>query len=195
MLLSRDEFTYMSKRNNYKTNSLEGTEQGNLLIGKPFRKNNRTYYHVTCKCGNEFDLLASNLILRKQSFCKCRGIVIDKNKKYGMLSLIRYVDGKWECKCDCGKIVYKYPSWLQRNEKETINLSCGCKKQANKVKIRTDNTSGIKGVCLNKRNGKYLAYINKDGKRYNLGTYETKEQAAIARKAAEVALFDDNIGN
>ena len=176
---------------NYKTDSLEGTTLGNLTIGKPFRKNDRTYYHVTCACGRTHDMLADNIIRRQPISCKCRGTIIVKNRKYGMLTPIKLLDnGTWECKCDCGRTTFKTPGWLHRHEKNTdINLSCGCKKQANKVKIRADNSTGIKGVCFNKQRGKYIAYINKDGKRYNLGYFDTRELASEARKRAEINLF------
>lgn len=51
-------------------------------------------------------------------------------------------------------------------------------------KLRTNNTSGVKGVHLNSR-GKYQACINTGGKRIHLGTYDTIEEAAAARKEAE----------
>lgn len=46
--------------------------------------------------------------------------------------------------------------------------------------VHKDNQSGYKGVCLEKRTGRYFSYINCDGKRKYLGTYNTKEEAAAA---------------
>lgn len=51
------------------------------------------------------------------------------------------------------------------------------------TKLRSDNSSGVRGVSLWK--GKWRACINKDKKRYNLGTYDKIEDAIIARKEAE----------
>lgn len=52
--------------------------------------------------------------------------------------------------------------------------------------VRTDNTSGQIGVHLDKRSGKWFAYIGVGGgKRESLGTYETFEEAVTVRKDAE----------
>ena len=175
----------------YKEENLEDTRQGSLTIGKPFRKDGRTYYHVKCDCGRKYDILRDNLVRKHYTHCKCRGMAIDPGRKYGMLQPIRRMeDGTWECRCDCGNTTYKKPGWLNRcNPENGINISCGCKKQANKVKIRTDNTSGIKGVSYNRRRSKWIAYINKDDRRTFLGYYATKELAADARRVAEKAMF------
>lgn len=52
--------------------------------------------------------------------------------------------------------------------------------------------SGIKGVFQNVKRGKWIAYINKDGKRTYLGSYDTKDLAADARETAERALFEES---
>ena len=52
-------------------------------------------------------------------------------------------------------------------------------------KTRSDNTSGVKGVSLIKSCGKWLAYIDIKGKRISLGGFQTVEEAARARRAAE----------
>ena len=55
-------------------------------------------------------------------------------------------------------------------------------------KVPTDNTTGYKGVYLIR--GKYVAKIVFQKKQYFLGTYENIEDAAEARREAEVVLFD-----
>jgi len=63
------------------------------------------------------------------------------------------------------------------------NRNCG---------MRTDNTSGIKGVCWSKRDGKWSAEIMVDGKHKGLGNYDSLLDAAFARYAAEQCLgFQD----
>lgn len=68
-----------------------------------------------------------------------------------------------------------------------------CKKQQNEFnqKIRTDNTSGYKGVSLLKESGRYRAYINKNRIRYELGIFLTKEEAALAYNRKAVELFGE----
>jgi hypothetical protein len=51
------------------------------------------------------------------------------------------------------------------------------------------NTSGIEGVFYRKDTGKWTAYINKDNFRTTLGCFETKEDAIIARRNAEIELY------
>lgn len=60
---------------------------------------------------------------------------------------------------------------------------------------RKDNLSGITGVRLYKATGKWAAEIQKNGNREHLGYFHTIEEAAAARKVAEVLLgFHPNHG-
>ena len=56
-------------------------------------------------------------------------------------------------------------------------------------KIPSNNTSGVKGVCYNKRSKKWIAQIVFKGHSYFLGGYEKKEDAIKARKTAEKEKF------
>lgn len=49
-----------------------------------------------------------------------------------------------------------------------------------------NNTSGVKGVAWYKPTNRWVAYINMDKKRVTIGYYTDKEEAATARKLAEV---------
>lgn len=51
-------------------------------------------------------------------------------------------------------------------------------------KLRRDNKSGFKGVCLEPSTGKWMANINKDKKRHYLGLFSTPEEAHAAYVAA-----------
>jgi hypothetical protein len=53
-------------------------------------------------------------------------------------------------------------------------------------KRRTDNTSGATGVSWYVLQGKWVAEIYVDGKKKNLGYFDTYEEAISARKLAEV---------
>lgn len=52
-----------------------------------------------------------------------------------------------------------------------------------------NNTSGCKGV--NRHQGRWRAYISKDGKQIHLGCYDTFEQAASARLIAERRFYGE----
>ena len=54
------------------------------------------------------------------------------------------------------------------------------------VKRRTDNTSGVTGVGRSRRRDKWVAEINVDGRHIYLGAFSALEDAAAARKAAEM---------
>lgn len=56
---------------------------------------------------------------------------------------------------------------------------------------RSDNTSGITGVNFDKARNKWKAQIQKDGKKINLGSFETKEEAIEARIKAEETYFKE----
>ena len=54
---------------------------------------------------------------------------------------------------------------------------------------RKDNTSGVIGVSLDKRNNRWVAEIMVDKNKINLGSYKTKEEAANKRLEAENKYF------
>lgn len=51
------------------------------------------------------------------------------------------------------------------------------------------NTSGTTGVSYNKKSGKWVAYICKEGTRHHLGAYDCIDDAIKARKDAEIKYF------
>jgi hypothetical protein len=114
-----------------------------------------------------------------------------------------------QCECSCGN---KF--WARKNGilKNSI-LSCGHDRQKNlkdgqekRKELLVDgtfikaidgtriqnknNSTGITGVS-NTRNGKYRAYITFKGESYHLGTFETIDDAAQARKIAEKKIYGD----
>jgi len=64
--------------------------------------------------------------------------------------------------------------------------------QARNCGMLKNNTSGVKGVCWDKRGSRWLAYIKVDYRRKHLGYYDTLLEAAYVRYAAEQCLgFQD----
>lgn len=53
----------------------------------------------------------------------------------------------------------------------------------------THNTTGYKGVCYDKKSGKYMAYIMLRYKQKTLGRFSTIEEAVKARQRAEEEFF------
>lgn len=70
------------------------------------------------------------------------------------------------------------------NQRYNIRPCTHAQNQMNS-KIRTDNTSGIKGVCWNENQKKWRATIRILGKQTHLGNFKNKEDAIKARKDAE----------
>lgn len=52
-----------------------------------------------------------------------------------------------------------------------------------------DNTSGFRGVYLDKRDGKWYSQIMKNGKTFNLGRYASPEEASAVYNQAAKKLF------
>jgi hypothetical protein len=65
---------------------------------------------------------------------------------------------------------------------------CSQKENQQNVGIRSDNTSGVTGVSLHPRSGKWIAYINTNGRRTRIGQFESKCDAVQARIAAKKRL-------
>ncbi|BCJ86437.1 hypothetical protein [Effusibacillus dendaii] len=133
---------------------------------------------------------------------------------FGRLKVLRRSDTKpyksrhvfWECMCDCGNTTIVDGVHL----KDGTTQSCGCLRSdkgvelqeynnANlysdgvftpvlKSKLRTDNSTGVKGVSRKrKKDGTivYRANIRVKSKSYYLGEYATVEEATAARKRGE----------
>lgn len=88
------------------------------------------------------------------------------DKKIGSLTVLGYtVDKKWECICDCGKIVKVTSSSIGSKGK---TRSCGCKNIEKFVKRNTKHNSylskeyqswkAMKQRCLNTNNSRYKSY-------------------------------------
>lgn len=58
-------------------------------------------------------------------------------------------------------------------------------------KIRKDNFYGLKGVTYHKQTGKFRARITCNKKKYSLGLYKTKDDAAFAYSIAASFLFKE----
>lgn len=69
---------------------------------------------------------------------------------------------------------------------------CTVGENAQNHTLRKDSTTGFIGVCFNKTAQKYMAYINKDGRRHNLGYYSTPEAAHVAYLEAKAGLHTFN---
>jgi hypothetical protein len=165
----------------------------------------------TLSCG----CLQSENVAQRSKIRQTKNIT---DQKFGKLTAIEPTHKRdngyiiWKCKCKCGKenIYVNLHNLTSGN-----TLSCGClnteiaKENAvkniskfkednyvegtrldiiNNKKLNKNNTTGYKGVYFRKKDGKYTAKIEFQGKRYFLGS-GTKEEAIILRKTAENELY------
>jgi len=70
-----------------------------------------------------------------------------------------------------------------------INLRVATRKlQSQNTEISSNNTTGVIGVCPCKQTGRFKAVIVEDGKQRWLGRFDTIDEAAKVRRAAEIEL-------
>ena len=67
------------------------------------------------------------------------------------------------------------------NTRENLRTCTRSQNLMNMRKRESKCSTIYKGVCFDKARGKFLAYVNKDGKRKNIGRFDTEELACDAR--------------
>lgn len=79
-----------------------------------------------------------------------------------------------------------------RSDNRWANLRLATRQQNSvNLPVRSDNSSGVKGVFWHERIGKWWAYINHHGKRKTLGYFGDFLDAVSARKRAERQTFGE----
>lgn len=131
----------------------------------PIRRVNKeglSRYLCRCTCGNEIEVLGSQLLAGFYRSCGCR----QKEGYDGFDKIKDLGTKKLASKRVEGTSLYAIQDRLQKN-----------------------NTSGVRGVSWIPRLQKYRAYITLRGKQKNLGVFEKLEDAKEARKKAEEKYF------
>ena len=171
-------------------------------------RNGGIWWRCRCSCGGEYEAPATLLVTGKRTHCGCKTqknqpIMDISGKRFGRLTALHPTDGRdskgsvmWHCRCDCGtelEVSYNMLSYSGIK-------SCGCQKREHdrklggfirrvdgtsvdhlkSEKIPVNNTTGVKGVYLNR--GKYVAKIVFRKKQYFLGAYDSIDEAARARR-------------
>ena len=180
--------------------NLLGQTFGELrVIGRSRKRTEMgAYWTCLCSCGYTCEATAAELVSGRKTHCGCKSVrsYATSNitgQRFGRLTAMyptKKRDAKgfviWHCRCDCGN----EPDVSYNNLMYCGQQSCGCrKKEHQSQKPPRDNTTGYKGVYQVR--GKYLAKIVFQKKQYFLGTYDSIEEAAAARKSAEALLFGE----
>lgn len=113
----------------------------------------------------------------------------------------------WKCRCDCGKITYKATDTLTNGDRNSCQ-KCAGKYAASmaregagfiggtqiskieNIKRESANLSGVRGVYLERKTGRYRARVKFQGKLYSFGSYRKLEDAIAARERGEEQLFE-----
>lgn len=129
---------------------------------------------------------------------------MERSDKYG--SRGKRQTQLWKCQCECGAITYKATGTLTNPdismcqvcagayaaEKARANAGFEAGTQISKIKDisdSSDNLSGVRGVYLDRKTGRYRARLKFQGKLYNLGSYANIEDAIKARKRGEEEIY------
>ena len=114
-------------------------------------------------------------------------VTSDYNEK-GVMSLHRLVMNFPNPKYDIDHI--NGESSRYDNRKSNLRV-CSHSQNMMNAKIRSDNTSGVKGVSWFSKGNKWSAYIFVDKKKIHLGLFTEFEEAVAARKEAEEKYFGE----
>lgn len=188
-----------------------------VIAQAPSTDKGRNRWVCRCDCGTEKIILGESLRRGTTVSCGCKKKTDLTGLQIGRLTVIGRSDkygsrGKrkvqlWECRCDCGAITYKATDTLT-NPDVSMCQDCAAKyaitraranlgfeggTQITKIKNRSEaseNLSGVRGVYLDRKTGKYRARLKFRGKLYNLGCYTMLEDAIKARRRGEEEIFD-----
>lgn len=187
---------------------LEGKKIGHLTVMEYLGKSK---YRCVCDCGNTTVVSAKNLTRGHTTSCGCAKCGENlAGKRFGRLTAIKSIYNKkenrayYECVCDCGNIVTVRRDCLLSG----TTKSCGCLSkerdfpqkwkddfvdgtQLSKIQSKPtkSNKSGVVGVNWDKSRGKWQASLRFRGHKYNLGRFDSFDDAVDARKAAEKEIF------
>lgn len=178
----------------------------------PPSRSGKSMWLCECRCGNRVIVRGTSLTSGQTTSCGCKKKNDLKGRNIGMLTVLERSDRYaprgarknrlWKCRCDCGAITYKATDALT-NDGVSMCSECAGKygvakarekagfvagTQISKIKNITGESKGItgvRGVTLVKKTGKYCARIKFQGKTYYLGTYIHLADAVKARRAGE----------
>ncbi|MBQ8742212.1 MAG: hypothetical protein IJZ03_02440 [Clostridia bacterium] len=198
--------------------SLIGERFGKLTVVGQLEsdKSGNRKWLCRCECGGEHIATTGNLRSGRSTNCGCKKSPDLTGKVFGRLTVLGRSDKRnprgsrttpmWECRCECGAITYKATDTLKNKDESMCQACQGAYASQNarlsagyvdgtqisriiNMKPTAANSTGVRGVQLDKKTGRYRARLKFKGKLLNFGSYKTLEEAAEARRAAELEYF------
>lgn len=152
---------------------ITGKKFGKLVVIEASDKRTNkgeVYWKCLCECG-KYTYVPANNLKHKTSSCGCE-------KK--VLARIRMNENK------------KNPAFIEKQLK-----ACGVHDNTMQCRLNDtpplNNTSGVRGISLNRKTNKFIAYINYKGRHYHIGSFDTLELAKEARKIAEKEIWGKDL--
>ncbi len=110
--------------------NLAGNVYGKLsVLSREGRKSGKIWWFCQCECGNFTSIPSCNLTSGHTQSCGCKKVEEGESRYsnivgevFGRLTVIKRINRKWECKCECGKVILTSTSNLKRKN----TTSCGC---------------------------------------------------------------------
>ena len=192
---------------------------GKFEVLKEYRDNSRSWYDVVCSCGAEKTLRKDFYKRVQGTCNRCPGYDLEyyKGKEYGAWDSLRQrcnnptsnrfehyggrgiiYDPRWEDFKNFLEDMGECPPGLSLDRIDVNGNYCkeNCRwadssMQTFNQKRRVTNSSGRTGVrkILNKKNKVWSAFITFHYKNYDLGCYDSFEEAVAAREKAEIEFF------
>jgi hypothetical protein len=97
--------------------------------------------------------------------------------------------------CPDGLVVDHINHVRHDNRKANLRIVTMKENGQNHGKLRTDNTSGFRGVSYDSEKGKWFAQVYVEGKTIKRSWLATKEDAAKARQKLEEKYFAPKVSN
>lgn len=158
--IPEENFYYLKK------NIIIGDKIGELTVLGRIVKDRKPFYNCICSCGEKVVIRADNLDKVKIVCCGKPKNHMDLYKKQTTLFSEETIQKRTD------------------NRKKSCVID-GVYADRLNAKIPSSNTSGVKGVHFDNRNGVWIARIGLKNERIYLGRFPDKESAIQARKEAE----------
>ncbi|MBQ2888563.1 MAG: transcriptional regulator [Firmicutes bacterium] len=202
------------------TRELTGQVFGELTVLSRAERQDRNggvWWRCRCACGGEYEVPATLLLTGKRTHCASKvhgghyAHTDITGQRFGRLTALFATDKRgergsviWHCVCDCGNEA----DVSYNNLMYSAMQSCGCRKREHEQSLHTylthvdgtslerirsrkvpkNSTTGTRGVYLIR--GRYVAKITFQKRTFELGSFDTMEQAVEARQRAESVLFE-----